>query len=135
MQKYSFLATINIRQQGKHAMQHILAIVFILLILGLFSISGMAAHENCIDCHITTAPTVGNAGLVTPLPDLCMGCHPDRAGDKEHVIDVFPKPNMSHALPLINGKISCNTCHDIHSGLPSSLRMQTPSLCQNCHHK
>ncbi len=116
-------------------MRHSAMFVFILLIFGLFSMSSMAAHDRCADCHTNTAPTSGNARLATPLPDLCIDCHPDQVGTKEHIIDVFPKPGMTQALPLINGKISCSTCHDIHSGLQASLRMLTPQLCQNCHHK
>ena len=109
--------------------------VLISLILWSFSTNGMNAHNNCLDCHVNSAPIIGNTELVTALPDLCIGCHPDRVGDKEHIIGVFPNLRMTQVLPLINDQIGCTTCHDIHSGLLSSLRQQTPYLCQNCHHK
>jgi len=114
-------------------MNHNITIALISLILWAFPINGMAVHDNCLDCHVNAAPIKGNADLATALPDLCIGCHPDRVGDKEHIIDIFPKPGMTNALPLINGKISCTTCHGIHSGSLSSLRMQTPQLCNGCH--
>jgi len=109
--------------------------VLISLILWAFSTNGMAAHGNCRYCHINATPIVGNADLVTALPDLCVGCHPDRVGNKEHIIDIFPRPGMTPALPLTNGKIGCTTCHDTHSDVQTSLRMQTPYLCQSCHQK
>jgi len=134
MREYGLLAIIRIGNKESRIMNHNITIALISLILWAFPINGMAAHDNCLDCHVNSAPIKGNATLVTALPDLCIDCHPDRVGDKEHIIDVFLKPGMTSALPLINGRISCSTCHDIHSGSLSSLRMQTPYLCQVCHH-
>jgi predicted CXXCH cytochrome family protein len=116
-------------------MYHFTASVLISLILWTFSTNGTNAHDNCLDCHVNSAPIVGNADLAIALPDLCIGCHPDRVGDEEHIIGIFPNLRMTQVLPLINGKIGCTTCHDIHSGLQSSLRVHTPYLCQYCHHK
>ena len=135
MRDCSILAIINTDNMKSRTMHHNLILALILLILWAFSMEGLAAHDNCRDCHVNTAPIVGNAALVTVLPDLCIDCHPDRVGEKEHIIDIFPKPGMTRALPLVNGRISCTTCHAIHSGSLSSLRMQVPNLCQNCHHK
>ena len=82
----------------------------------LWSIGGTAtaaAHGDCAPCHGETAPDASAVRLVTPLPTLCIDCHQERIAAGEHVIDVPPGVG-GISLPLLDGMISCTTCHDPH---------------------
>ncbi|WP_455211767.1 cytochrome c3 family protein [Kaarinaea lacus] len=91
------------------------------------------AHDSCSYCHINAAPVAGNAGLLSQLPELCINCHPDRIGNAEHVIGVKPVLSMTTPLPLLNGRLTCITCHDSHSDVSTLLRMDKALLCRTCH--
>ena len=93
------------------------------------------AHDSCSYCHSVATPVAGNAGLLSSLPELCVACHPDRVGDAEHVIGVKPIAAMSIPLPLLNGVLTCTTCHDPHSSSATLLRTEKTVLCRVCHHK
>ena len=105
------------------------------LFLGVLHIPAGVAHETCTYCHINAQPDANNSQLLATLPGLCMGCHPDRVGNAEHLINVTVAVPPSVALPLLNGQVSCTTCHDPHSAMPSLLRMDKPQLCTACHRK
>lgn len=92
-----------------------------------------AAHESCSDCHVNAAPQASSAALLSAVPQLCLQCHPSRVAPGEHRIDVAPTNAVPAALPLINGQISCTTCHDAHLATPGKTRLALPQLCVACH--
>lgn len=92
-----------------------------------------AAHETCIDCHVDAAPQPTTAALRVALPGLCLQCHADRVAPGEHRIDVTPTTPVPASLPLVNGQVSCTTCHDAHLSTPTKTRMVAPQLCIACH--
>ena len=105
----------------------------VFLLLALVSLTAQAAHEQCADCHVNANPTPSSAALAIAVPQLCLQCHPDRVAPGEHRIDVTPKMVVPASLPLVNGQVSCTTCHDAHLNTPGKTRMAAPQLCIACH--
>lgn len=91
--------------------------------------------KNCGLCHPSHAGQQMTGLLKKPVSELCLDCHPERAGNREHVVDVVPSMTVA-GLPLREGKITCATCHDAHSNQYGKLlRMPQTKLCQACHKK
>ncbi|HEB54881.1 MAG TPA: hypothetical protein ENI98_00985 [Gammaproteobacteria bacterium] len=97
--------------------------------------SSAVAHKLCADCHINSSPDSLTAELIAPLPDLCLSCHDNRTGLNEHVTDVVPSMIVPQELPLLNGILSCTTCHDPHATSGGQLRVNASRLCIACHRK
>jgi predicted CXXCH cytochrome family protein len=118
---------------------------FLLFVICVFMIpmqvgaeNGPAIKKDCKLCHGNHGMSVGNQGmlLISPVPDLCIGCHRDRVGGGEHVIGVTPSESVAEELPLdSDGKVTCTTCHTPHvdGAYPSMLRKQPEEICQSCH--
>lgn len=70
----------------------------------------------------------------------CRSCHADQFGPWTHPTDIpIPKDmRLQPELPLLpNGRISCITCHERHTG-DDSYRLRASSkkeLCRSCHQK
>ncbi len=72
--------------------------------------------RECVLCHVGD-PRKGkeNMALVAPEKELCMNCHEDLEETLSHPTDVVPRTTVIPSdMPLINGRLSCSTCHDIH---------------------
>lgn len=85
----------------------------------------MGAHgENdvscgsCHDVHQTAKPKVNSPGV-------CFSCHRDIKSDA----------NKQSHHPIVEGKVSCNDCHNPHGALShGQLRADSKNeLCYNCH--
>lgn len=86
--------------------------------------------KDCATCHrdITRGPA-----LHKPLSSLCLDCHPDRDASSEHRVDIVPSMPVLR-LPLVEGKITCITCHDPHANpYGKLLRAPAKALCSRCH--
>lgn len=108
------------------------ALIVILLVTG-FNVYSAEKHE-CSYCHVTSDKT-DKMQLKASLTELCIECHPDRMGPKEHIVDIAP-PMKVVDLPLSkDGLMTCITCHDPHetSGNPKLLRVKPSELCSKCH--
>ncbi len=79
-------------------------------------------HYNeryCLECH-EERPSGGNTFLKYggDFKQLCW-CHYDNPGIHIHPVDIEPSPALSDTMPenfpLQDGRVSCNTCHDIFS--------------------
>jgi predicted CXXCH cytochrome family protein len=112
-----------------------IAILGLLFCLVPVSFVYSAGRHECSFCHL---PHTGGKGMLlkTPVNDLCLECHPDRKGMKEHKVDITPSMYRGK-LPLsADGKITCVTCHDPHQWSSQNLlRMETSELCLECHPK
>ncbi|MFZ5997069.1 MAG: cytochrome c3 family protein [Nitrospirota bacterium] len=111
--------------------------VSLLLVLSLLTAGAAFPSEkhDCSFCHISGGKTPFT--LKSPLSALCLECHSDRSGAREHKVDIVPKMKVEK-LPLSSGgKITCITCHDQHekSGFPKLLRERHDELCLSCHLK
>lgn len=102
-------------------------------LLGLADLPLANAHDKCTLCHAHVSPVAGSADLITTLPALCINCHPDRVGKSEHRIGIKPTSSMTASLPLLNGLITCTTCHDPHGESAALIRFNNERLCSVCH--
>jgi len=88
--------------------------------------------KDCSTCHVSHG-SGGMLALKEPVTQLCIGCHPDRKGSAEHKVAVVPSVQVP-GLPLIEGKVTCVTCHDPHSNANGAmLRIGPEKLCLACH--
>ena len=131
---------------------YLLAIISVVLgITGCLGVSGRAGsagtdvqtlaveHSSCKSCH-TFLEEDGRAVLLENVsPDeLCASCHPDRKAPGEHRVGMLmDRARMNTTLPLVDGKVSCISCHEPHglSGLGKLLRQAPERLCASCHLK
>lgn len=88
-------------------------------------------HASCTYCHLDSA----TGTLVAPEPGLCLKCHPDRKGTSEHKIEIVVTPPPAEPLPLMDGLMTCITCHDAHATERPLLRLSEDKLCGACHQK
>ncbi len=89
-------------------------------------------EQECNVCHVSHK--MKGAGLIKPVSELCIICHPERKKpDIEHVVDVIPAMDVGGLL-LIEGKMTCVTCHDSHKNtFANMLRILPEKLCSSCH--
>jgi len=94
-------------------------------------------HSECSSCHTRgiNDPQAGVATLRTALPQLCIDCHQGRIAAGEHRINIQPISAHPATLPLLEGRVSCSSCHDPHGTQPAQLRLEAAHLCQDCHRK
>lgn len=100
-----------------------------------YTLAAEHGHEACINCHVNENP--GEAGaddaLLLPPLELCLSCHMDRDTDQDHALGMEPGFDATGELPLIDGLISCTTCHDSHVITKGLLRLSHDGLCLACH--
>jgi predicted CXXCH cytochrome family protein len=117
-----------------HSQHNVLISIAIATLACIYTNTAYAvSHEPCSLCHLSDPPAADGSDIIQPLPDLCISCHPDRTGDKEHIINIPPSGPIPGTLPLLNGLISCTTCHDYHGSTSGMLRIPGEALCLACH--
>jgi len=106
----------------------------------------------CSTCHNQHNPySAGYLRIPNTNDDLCKQCHSARVkglyasnpnNKGSHPVDITydvnnPSLNSSPSLPLVNGKVSCSTCHDVHYSASNDGNLKRiadeNTLCQNCH--
>jgi hypothetical protein len=94
----------------------ILAFIFILfIIIGNAAIQSIHSfpENECMNCHIDYRKDPRS--LNAPITLLCKKCHEDITGTSSHPSDIYPvSTRIPPDLPLHNGMVTCNTCHNIH---------------------
>ena len=106
--------------------------------------------HNCargMACLINSAH-IGNAGNILAITDECLQCHNSQPSalqtsqaDHPENITYNPQAGYKHVtdprVVLVNGKITCITCHDPYQITPSRLVMPNneSQLCLTCHEK
>jgi predicted CXXCH cytochrome family protein len=104
------------------------------------------SQDQCTTCHAVT-PVKGNRDslkMVASIQSLCLRCHPTQENALSHPVEMVPSGSIVPTdLPLSwEGKMTCSTCHDIHSapvyeftGTWKFLRRQTTgaAFCSSCH--
>ncbi len=88
--------------------------------------------QDCAICHIMNTKNEA-VQLIQPITKLCTACHPDRKSPPEHIVDIVPSM-VVNGLLLINGKMTCVSCHDSHENKHKAmLRVDPKDLCLLCH--
>ncbi len=89
----------------------------------------------CLVCHDGTVAT----SMHVPVTADEGGSHPIEIDYElsrlRHPFGLKPAMVLPQALPLVNGKVSCTTCHDARSQTPSrtSMPMAGSAMCLACH--
>ena len=124
---------------------------FVLLSAGIvYMVFGTNGHEftedQCMTCH-AVKPVKGKRDtlrMVASVKSLCARCHDKQENAISHPVEIVPARVVPPVdLPLSwEGKMTCSTCHDIHSApIPGFggkwlfLRRQTvgAAFCSSCH--
>ena len=108
-------------------------------------------HDNphtrlgCASCHGVDNVKKGPDGSVpfavgNDIARTCYSCH-DQSSNI-HPVDRVPSMKVPAGLPLVGGKVSCATCHDMHQprtkdhllrGFAEKRYNTRPDLCIDCH--
>jgi len=70
------------------------------------------AESDCNKCHWDVEKKAGD--LKPVLSSICAGCHAEARQKLSHPVDVKPETVMPADMPLVDGKLSCLTCHYVH---------------------
>lgn len=97
--------------------------------------------SECQRCHLDLAGHT--KAMRASISHLCEGCHKNISRKPSHPVNRFPRAvRVPEDLPLHNGKITCNTCHNFHGSRFSSFGEKTyflrrPAMgaefCSSCH--
>lgn len=69
--------------------------------------------RECPRCHLNVEMFPGS--LIAPITTLCKKCHSNVMRASSHPVDIVPVTVKVPAdLPLKDGRVTCNTCHNIH---------------------
>jgi predicted CXXCH cytochrome family protein len=97
----------------------LLALLFVLLtVLAVYTLTEGPHSFTEVQCYKCHRDPQGNPKLLVgrPITELCRPCHAKTIKTSSHPVDVLPvKARVPADLPLRDGMITCNTCHDIHS--------------------
>lgn len=98
-------------------------------------------ESRCGKCHVDT---VGSPRKLTAsVTSLCLPCHRKTTRRSSHPVDMAPRiVRIPADLPLMNGMVTCITCHNIHAdrfdgfGKKTYFLRRSPSgrdFCIACH--
>ena len=99
------------------------------------------SDSDCYKCHVD--PSERPKAMRTSVSRMCEDCHRKVTRKGSHPVEQVPQlVTVPADLPLTNGKITCNTCHNIHGKRFSSFGQKTYFLrraaigrefCMSCH--
>jgi predicted CXXCH cytochrome family protein len=91
--------------------------------------------SECRKCHVE--PKSHPKALKAGVSRLCVPCHIETVRASSHPVNVVPvKAKVPDEFPLRKGKLTCVTCHDVHSAGNSVYRTSSPpskDFCSACH--
>ncbi|NOX25002.1 MAG: hypothetical protein GXP59_02590 [Deltaproteobacteria bacterium] len=68
--------------------------------------------DQCLICH--TDAKGGDDDLRSDITEACATCHPTLRNYQAHPTDIIPRIPIPADMLLINGRLTCITCHDVH---------------------
>jgi len=94
----------------------------------------------CNACHVTGAGGLPTApvGMSADAEELCLVCHGpgSESPGTGHPSAFVPTRPLPAAYPLDpQGRITCSSCHQVHSEQPMLLRSGGAWSCRDCHPK
>lgn len=99
------------------------------------------SESECRRCHIDAENNPKQ--LVASVTRLCRKCHRRRMRVASHPIDIAPAiTRVPPDMPLTNGRLTCNTCHNVHAKRYTAFREKSYFLrrrargkdfCASCH--
>ncbi len=82
------------------------------LVYGLSGQSHQFSESQCIDCHYDSNNDPSD--FKPTIDRTCNSCHLNLENKKSHPSDVYPTMAIPKDMPLIEGKLTCVTCHYAH---------------------
>lgn len=99
------------------------------------------SEAECPSCHVDSVNNPRE--MAAPLTELCRPCHKKITKRSSHKVDMVPElVKVPEDLPLTDGMVTCNTCHNIHEHRYTArgektyfLRRPAPGMefCMSCH--
>jgi len=98
------------------------------------------SQNDCKKCH--TDEKLSPLLMKPSIDSECIVCHSELESQKSHPVNIYPSMKIPADLPLVNGKLSCITCHFVHPENTigfimdnNLLRRQTRGIlfCTTCH--
>ncbi|MBC8413341.1 MAG: cytochrome c3 family protein [Nitrospira sp.] len=98
------------------------------------------SDDQCSLCH--TSADMDSEQLIISSSKSCYQCHSKQEQQRSHPSDLYPSMKIPPDMPLVDGKLTCVTCHFVHTddknmfALKESLiRRQVRGLlyCNTCH--
>ena len=92
--------------------------IFLLFIVAgslVYGLSGQPhefSENECSNCHFDTENNPSN--LKPSIAIACNTCHPQLEVKKSHPSEIYPTMAIPKDMPLIEGKLTCTTCHYLH---------------------
>jgi predicted CXXCH cytochrome family protein len=89
-----------------------LILICVVTVYGLSGNPHEFAVGKCVLCHydVKNRPM----DLSPDVTSGCETCHPGAGKTKSHPTDLYPKLSIPKDMPLIEGKLTCVTCHIVH---------------------
>jgi predicted CXXCH cytochrome family protein len=113
---------------------------------------GPHQHLGCEPCHVTNAEgrPIGPISMIHDQDAICLPCHDGVSAPhpRPHPFVVFHTHPFSDITPAFvypthplpsnypldeRGRVTCSTCHAVHSNAPVLLRSTEPWNCILCH--
>lgn len=93
------------------------------------------SEEDCLLCH--NRQKGGRNNLRNDITSACASCHPSAKNYQAHPTDVIPKLPIPGDMLLLDGKLTCVSCHDVHQKKPKRYYLRRnssgKSFCLICH--
>ncbi len=98
------------------------------------------SDDTCWECHVDMGRDASKLSTITSAK--CVRCHADAKQTLSHPVDIVPHSSTPGDMPLVDGKVSCYTCHFVH---PFSIKSRQftrfllrrpgrgPQFCGACH--
>ncbi|MEW6599613.1 MAG: cytochrome c3 family protein [Nitrospirota bacterium] len=93
-------------------------LIFPLLIAAAAAVYGLSGRghdfsdDKCVLCH---SDVKGDPASLKPTFNLACGtCHMKLGQKKSHPTDIYPSMSVPEDMPLLEGKLTCITCHYVH---------------------
>lgn len=120
-----------------------LCIVLVCIVAAVYALSGKPhefSGDKCILCHVDEKNEPEK--LKPSVTAGCETCHTDLGETRSHPTDIYPGIAVPKDMPLIEGRLTCITCHYVHlnegrklAGENYFLRRQVRGIffCNTCH--
>ena len=98
------------------------------------------SKDDCAICHVDTLKDLTR--LKTMDSSKCLSCHSDVEKTQSHPVDFVSSRHIPDDMPLVEGKLTCITCHythpfSINTGRVSYYLLRRPGrgeiFCSACH--
>jgi len=92
----------------------LLLAALVAFVYGVFQPPHRFTQSECQICHVDAKNSP--EAIKSDVTYSCEFCHADHAAARSHPTDVRPVLSIPNDMPLMDGRLTCLTCHYAHSG-------------------